>query len=112
MRLGALSRLGDEQEHSQGHAVTNKPASQTNKDEQMPLPEAEVDLGDPSAFFRMASTGHAKEMSAMLRAGLSANIENEARRTALHLAAAAGNLDVVNLLLEHGAIANTRDSDG
>ena len=44
--------------------------------------------------------------------GADVNARDSYQRTALMLAAAAGQQDVVKLLLESGADSNTRDRDG
>jgi ankyrin repeat protein len=113
LKSGVFSWLEDEgQEHSQAQAPTNDQQSESNEDDQIPPPEAELDLHNAEVFFTLASRGHAKGISAMLQAGMSANFENENGETALHLAASTGSLDVVNLLLDHGALTNTQDGDG
>ena len=53
--------------------------------------------------------GDTKTLKKFLENGANVNVRDYDGRCALHIAAADGNLEAVNMLLEHGAIPNTKD---
>ncbi len=61
-------------------------------------------------FFRAARANDVKTLKEMLGRGFDVNTKNHYGVTALNFAADKGNLEVVNLLLEHGADPNLKDS--
>jgi len=74
--------------------------------------EMELELPDSEAYFRLASKGRAQRMSDMIQAGMNPDTQDSNGRTAIHLAAAAGHVAVVEVLLASGATLSMRDADG
>ncbi len=58
-----------------------------------------------------AGYGRWNLVSALVRAGVRFDPETPGARTALHSAAGAGELEVVKLLVDHGADASAKDSE-
>ncbi|MEI7663546.1 MAG: ankyrin repeat domain-containing protein, partial [Bacteroidota bacterium] len=61
-------------------------------------------------FFSAARSNDVKTLKELLDKGFDVNAKNRYGVTALNFAADKGNLDAVNLLLEHGADPNLKDS--
>lgn len=64
--------------------------------EKPPVPDAED-------FFNAASSGDVNGISRMLQQGISINVANHQRETALHMAAARGHYSMVIFLVKNGA---------
>src|SRR3569833_4135867 len=69
---------------------------------------AEEDAVKIIRFLLNSLKGHEK----ILKSLLEATTTDYYKKTALHLAAARGNLDVVQWLVEHGADINVKSNDG
>lgn len=56
-----------------------------------------------SALFRAVARGHVEEVKTLLGGGAAANERNDQQETPLYYAALSGNLEIAQLLVEHGA---------
>lgn len=72
------------------------------------LSENQVDNEENRALFHAASSGNLAGVKAALRAGAKPNFfyHPEDHKNALHVAAENGHVEVVDVLLEHGAVVN------
>lgn len=81
---------------------------ETNHDD-----DADMDVIDPGfRLMYMASEGDLEGIKKLLACGTDVNFRDMDQRTALHVAACQGCVDVAKLLLEHGADVDPRDRYG
>lgn len=71
-----------------------------------------IDLGNPFQLLYYASKGNKDGVLGELEKGVSPNLADYEKRTALHLASCEGHMEVVELLLEKGANVNSVDRRG
>lgn len=72
----------------------------------------EAEFSDTVALIASASLNDQNELQRLIATGMDVNQGDYDYRTALHLAAAEGHLDAVELLLRHGAEVNPKDRWG
>jgi ankyrin repeat protein len=108
LESGALDALGGEgNDPSMGDRE-----HETSEDTETAGSKTELDISENELFFTLASKGHTKRISTMIQLGMLPDTRDDHGNTALHLAAIAGHVRVVELLLASGAHANLRDAQG
>eukprot|EP00871_Galdieria_phlegrea_P005557 jgi/Galph1/6001/GphlegSOOS_G4668.1 len=70
------------------------------------------DKSDEQKLLQASFSGDTKEVLRLILSGVSVNVCNDDLRTPLHLAAAVGHLEIVQLLLEYGGSVNVTDCRG
>ncbi|KAI5778710.1 hypothetical protein EDC01DRAFT_634495 [Geopyxis carbonaria] len=71
-----------------------------------------VKLTSAPSLLTAVEWGHIEALRLLLRCGGNPNVQNDAGRTALHLAVALQNIEILNVLFEHNADPNIRDAEG
>lgn len=71
--------------------------------------DGDFDMQVIGTFLSFASRGDRVGLNQMLRQGISPNVQDYDKRTALHLAASEGHASIVELLLAYKADVNLKD---
>ncbi len=111
VKIGADVHLKNNDGNSILHVASSRPINSFKELVQLLISEKNMDINElnnnkSNAFMTACRSGNLEICELFIKKGIDINLKNEAGETGLEMASEVGANDLVNLLIQHGAIRN------